>query len=158
MIKLRDILNELNDSGYSSWKRKNVTLRGVKKLGEHNNVYGSLGKGLYTVPLSNKSMAKQYGTVYFVVNAIPKNPKIFNTLNEWEIWFYNKLVYQYSLANGNDHPDRRDFNKNTTIEKELQKLGFDGIIIKGREMVNYKPEDVLYFENEIKLKEYYEEI
>jgi hypothetical protein len=38
----------------------------------------------------------------------------------------------------------------------MQKLGFDGIIIKGREMVNYKPENVLYFSNENQLINYYE--
>lgn len=35
-------------------------------------------------------------------------------------------------------------------------LGYDGLVIKGREMVNYKPKDVLYFENEDQLKKYYE--
>jgi len=44
-------------------------------------MYGSFGKGLYTVPLSNKSMAKQYGKVYFVVFAKPLKPKIVSTVN-----------------------------------------------------------------------------
>ena len=35
------------------------------------------------------------------------------------------------------------------------KLGFDGIIIKGREIVNYKPENVLYFKDEQQLENYY---
>lgn len=55
-----------------------------------------LGRGLYTASLSNKQLAKQYGDVYFVVNVIPKKPKVFNTLNDYEIWFYNNLVYNYS--------------------------------------------------------------
>ncbi len=62
---------------------------------------------------------------YFVVNGLPKNPKVFNTLNDWEIWFYNTLVYGYSKAAGKDFPDKRDFNAKTTIEAEVQKLGYD---------------------------------
>ncbi|TXG80918.1 MAG: hypothetical protein E6R13_07325, partial [Spirochaetes bacterium] len=65
-------LNETSD--YLSWKRKNVTLRGMKDTSVENGVSGMLGKGLYTAPLSNKALAKQYGDVYFVVGAIPKNP------------------------------------------------------------------------------------
>jgi hypothetical protein len=56
-----------NQKDFLAWKRKNVTLRGVKTLGKDNNVYSSFGKGLYTAALSNKSMAKQYGDVYFVL-------------------------------------------------------------------------------------------
>ena len=101
-------------------------------------------------------MAKGYGDVYFVVNAIPKNPKIFNTLNDWEIWFYNNLVYSYSKLKGKSFPDKRDFFESTTIENELQKLGYDGVVIKGREMVNYAPPDnVLYFRTEYELENYY---
>ena len=74
---IREYLNE-NIEDYSKWKRRNVTLRGIKEIGKPNEVYGSFGKGLYTFPLSNKSMAKQYGSVYFVVNAIPKKTKIKN--------------------------------------------------------------------------------
>lgn len=148
--------SSFDNKSYLSWKRKNVTLRGIKEDGLENNGGTMLGKGLYTAFLSNKSLAKQYGDVKFVLNAIPKNPKIFNSLNEWEIWFYNTLVYKYSKANGKEYPDVRDFDKNTTIEKEMQNLGYDGIIIKGREMVNYKPENVVYFKNEEQLKNYYE--
>lgn len=148
-------LDEARDAGYLSWKRKNVTIRGVKEAGEENNAGAMLGRGLYTAFLSNKDLAKQYGQVYFVVNAIPKNPKVFNTLNEWEIWFYNTLVYKYSKEQGKEFPDRRDFNANTTIEDEMQKMGFDGIVIKGREMVNFKPENVVYFKDENQLENYY---
>jgi hypothetical protein len=156
MIKLRQILNELNDSNYLSWKRKNVTLRGIKNLGEHNKVYGSFGKGLYTVPLSNKAMAKQYGNIYFVVNAIPKKSKVVNSLNEAEI-FRQKLINDFCKQHNTEY-NTGYFESNTTIEKEMIKNGYDGLIIKGRELVNYKPENILYFENEIKLKEYYEKI
>jgi hypothetical protein len=152
-------VDEANDPGYLSWKRKNVTIRGVKEVGEENNAGAMLGRGLYTAFLSNKALAKEYGTVYFVLNAIPKNPKVFNTLNEWEIWFYNTLVNQYSKEKGKNYPDRRDFDANTTIEDEVQKMGFDGIIIKGREMVNFNPPDnVIYFKNEDQLINYYETV
>jgi len=153
------MVDEVNDPGYLSWKRKNVTIRGVKEVGEENNAGAMLGRGLYTAFLSNKGLAKEYGTVYFVLNAIPKNPKVFNTLNEWEIWFYNTLVNQYSKEKGKNFPDRRDFDANTTIEDEVQKMGFDGIIIKGREMVNFNPPDnVIYFKNEDQLINYYETV
>jgi len=152
-------LIEGKDPSYLKWKRKNVTIRGLKEVGQENNAGAMLGRGLYTAFLSNKSLAKEYGTVYFVVNAIPKNPKVFNTLNEWEIWFYNTLVYKYSKEQGKEYPDRRDFNANTTIEDEMLKMGYDGIVIKGREMVNFKPdENILYFKNEQQLLNYYDTV
>jgi len=141
---------------YLKWKRKNVTYRGMKEIGVENEVYGSLGKGLYTAPSSNKTMARQYGKLYFVVNGRPKNPKKFNSINEWEIWFYNKLVYDYSKSKGKERPDKRDFMAKTTIETELIKLGYDGIEIKGREMVNFNPENIMYFRTEDELKDYFE--
>ena len=143
---------------YKSWKRKNVTLRGMKEVGAENNAGSMLGKGLYTAFLSNKDLAKQYGDVRFVVNGVPKKPKIFNSLNDWEIWFYNTLVFQYSKQKGKEHPDKRDFNASTTIEDEMEKLGYDGIVLKGREMVNFKPKDVLFFKTENELYDYYESV
>lgn len=152
---LREALSD-KTSHYKSWKRKNVTLRGISKNpDEFNGGSAILGDGLYTAALGNKSMAKEYGTLYFVVNATPKKPKIFNTLNDWEIWFYNNLVYQYSKAKGKDFPDKRDFNQHTTIKAEMTKMGYDGVIIKGREMVNYTPENVKYFKNEDELIVYF---
>lgn len=148
-------LQENSHADYLKWKRKNVSYRGMKEVGEENGGSAILGDGLYTATLSNKSMAKGYGNVYFVVNAIPKNPKIFNTLNDWEIWFYNTLVFKFSKEKGKDFPDKRDFLSSTTIEDEIQKLGYDGVIIKGREMVNYKPENVLFFKTEDEVKNYY---
>lgn len=153
---IKDIIRESYGDDYSKWKRKNVTLRGIKELGKHNEVYGSFGNGLYTVPLSNKSMAKEYGDVYFVVNAIPKNPKIVQSLNDAEL-LRQSLVSNYSKENGRDY-DVRLFNKNTTMDREMLKLGFDGLIIKGREMVNYNPEDIKYFRTEQELKDYYESV
>ena len=139
---IREVLNE-NIEEYSKWKRKNVTLRGIKELGKHNEVFGSFGKGLYTVPLSNKAMAKQYGDVYFVVNAIPKNPKIVDSLNSAEILRQN-LVSKFCKENGKDY-SLTFFETNTSMEIEMQNLGYDGLIIKGREMVNYSPENIKYF-------------
>jgi hypothetical protein len=37
-------------------------------------------------------------------------------------------------------------------------IGFDGLIIKGREMVNYTPEDIRYFATERQLERYYESL
>lgn len=76
----------VKDRDYLTWKKKNVTIRGMKEQGVDNGVYASFGVGLYSVPLSNKSMAKQYGKPYFVYNAIPKKPKIVATLNTAELW------------------------------------------------------------------------
>lgn len=140
---------------YLRWKRKNVTIRGIKTAGQENQGSAMLGKGLYTAFLSNKDLAKQYGQVYFVVNAIPKKPKIFNNLNEWEIW-QQTVLYKDYMKDG--FPDSREFFKHTTIEDEVQKLGYDGVVIKGREMVNYSPEGVLYFTNERQLENYYYDI
>jgi hypothetical protein len=151
---MRYLLLKESHESYLKWKRKNVTIRGIKNEGEENYAGAMLGRGLYTAFLSNRELAKQYGTVLFVVNAIPKKPLIFNTLNQWEIWF-QKIIFEYSKANGKDYPDKRDFNKNTTIEDEVQKLGYDGIIIKGREMVNFKPENIVYFKSESQLQNYY---
>lgn len=145
---------EEKELSYTSWKRKNVTLRGMKELGKENNVYGSFGKGLYTVPLSNKAMAKQYGDVYFVVNAIPKNPKVVQYLNDAEILIQN-IIANFCKENGKEY-DISFFHKNTSIEEQMIKMGYDGLIIKGREMVNYKPENVKYFKTEYELRNYYE--
>jgi hypothetical protein len=148
-------INE-NIDDYSKWKRKNVTLRGIKELGKTNEVYGSFGKGLYTVPLSNKSMARQYGEVYFIVNAIPKNPKVVQTLNDAEILRY-KLIDKYCKDNNVDY-SLSFFENNTSMEIEMMKLGYDGLIIKGREMVNYKPNDIKYFRTENELERYHQRL
>lgn len=148
-------INESIDD-YRKWKRKNVTLRGIKEFGKPNEVYGSFGNGLYTVPLGNKSMAKQYGNVYFVVNAIPKNPKVVDSLNTAEI-FIQKVINNFCKENGKDY-SRTYFEKNTTIEDEIKKMGYDGVVIKGREMVNFNPENVKYFKTEDQLIRYYDSL
>ncbi len=159
MQKLRVIIKQLlneefNRGAYLSWKRKNVTLRGMKEIGQENGGMAMLGQGLYTAFLGNKKMAKGYGTVNFVVNAIPRNPKVFRNLNEWKIWFQQTIVFPISKALGKNYPDSRDVND---IREAVMKLGYDGIVIKGREMVNYTPPDnIMYFQNEIQLEDYYE--
>ena len=153
--KIREHLNE-NVVDYLKWKRKNVTLRGIKQLGKPNEVYGSFGNGLYTVPLSNKAMAKQYGEVYFVVNAIPKSPKIVDSLNIAEILRQN-IVNNFCQKNGVDY-SLNFFDNNTSMDKEMLKMGYDGLIIKGREMVNYAPNNVKYFKTENDLKNYYKTV
>lgn len=154
---IKNIIHEyLNEDikDYSKWKRKNVTLRGIKEFGKPNEVYGSFGNGLYTSPLSNKAMAKQYGDVYFVVNAIPKKPKIVETLNTAELW-RQKLINDFCKKNNKEY-NISFFETNTTIEREMLNLGYDGLIIKGREMVNYTPNNIKYFKNEYDLKNYFE--
>lgn len=150
ITKITDYLKE-SDDDYLKWKRKNVTLRGIKELGSSNNVYGSFGKGLYTVPLSNRAMAKQYGKVYFVVNAIPKTPKMVYNLNEAEMLRQRLVVDFCKSQKHNREYDMGFFEANTSMDIEMMKLGYDGLIIKGREMVNYKPEDIHYYEDENQL-------
>ena len=154
--KLRE---EYNHREYLKWKRKNVTIRGIKDgtMGdEEGNGSGSmLGRGLYTASLSNKALAKEYGTVNFVLNAIPKKPIIFDGLNAWEIWTQRNLFMKYSK---NEMPDQREFHKHDTVENAIQELGYDGVIIKGREMVSFSPpENVMYFQNERQLQNYYDD-
>lgn len=143
-----------NIEEYSKWKRKNVTLRGIKEVDKPNEIYGSFGNGLYTVPLSNKPMAKQYGDLYFVVNARPKNPKIVQNLNMAEI-FRDNLINDFCKKHDIKF-SRTYFDNNTSMDKEMVKLGYDGLIISGREMVNYTPQDIKYFKTENELKGYYE--
>lgn len=149
------------DPHYSRWKRNNVTYRGITDsidtLDTENGNGAMLGVGLYSVPASNKSMARGYGKLYILLNAKPSNPKVFKSLNEWEIWCHYTLYTNY--FKGREDVDKYRYNstfhQETTIEDEMQKLGYDGIIIKGREMVNFKPKNVMYFQNENQLMNYY---
>jgi len=128
----------MEPSKYRKWKRENVTLRGMKNVGEENGVFGSFGRGLYTCALSNRTMARQYGKVYFVVNGRPRNPKKFQSLNNFEIF-------------------RQRYENIEIMVKDIM-VRYDGIEIPGREMVNYSPENVLYFESEIELMNYFENL
>lgn len=155
---MKTLIQILESIDYKTWKRKNVTYRGIKstdRLDSSNGVWGSWGKGLYTCPASNKSMAKQYGKLYFVVNAIPSRPKVVNSLNEAEIWRQN-LAFDFCKKHGfDDSHAMRTFEEKTTIEDEMKKQGYDGFVIKGREMVHYEPKDVKYFETERQLEMYF---
>lgn len=148
------ILNESKDKNYLSWKRKNVTMRGISEDTDDSGFNGAgarFGDGLYTASLSNKSMAKGYGKLYFVVGARPKNPKIFDDTNHAEIWLQRNIWFK-------EYKNIRDFDANTNIKDEMIKLGFDGLEIKGREIVNYTPDNdnIKYFETEDQLEDYYE--
>ena len=62
--KLNKILEaEYNHREYLKWKRKNVSFRGMGEVGVENGGSAALGAGLYTAALSNKRMAREYGTV-----------------------------------------------------------------------------------------------
>lgn len=135
---------------FKKWKRKNVTYRGMTNgVGEENGAGARFGEGLYTASLSNKTMAKGYGDLYFVVNGRPKNPVSFQDANVAEIWLQQNLFKKYGGL--------KNFNAITTIPAEMLKLGYDGLEVKGREIVNYAPVNVMYFSNERQLIQYYED-
>jgi hypothetical protein len=139
---------------YLAWKRKNVSFRGVREHGEKNGGMARFGVGLYTAALSNKTMAGYYGKVYYVVNAVPKKPIVFNTANDAEIWIGNTLIPMYTGKG--KYPDPRKFYEMTTLEDAIMKLGYDGLLIKGREMVNYDPpSNVEYFADESQVISYW---
>jgi len=127
---------------FNSWKRKNVVYRGygdIYKL--ENGGMGKYGSGLYTTP--SKKFAKQYGTVRMLVNAKPLNPKVIRSTNEAEIFIYEK-IYSKCIVNGK--PSSKEFYENgNTIASEMIAMGFDGLEIKGREMVNYSPNEANIF-------------
>lgn len=156
LSEIRGIIQEAFSNsldGYRKWKRKNVMVRGISSDGTLDTANGSgarFGEGLYMAPLSNMKMAKQYGKLYFVVNGKPKNPMVFRDTNLAEIWIQQNLIFK-------NYKNSREFEANTSIAKEMLKLGYDGIEIKGRETVNFAPpENVMYFATENGLIDYYE--
>lgn len=151
----KNILIEQSRHDYLKWKRKNVTLRGMKeRYAEENGAGARFGSGLYSAFLSNKSMAKGYGKVYFLLNAIPKNPKVVHDANFAEIFLQNVVNNWCKERNIPYNPSK--FFKETDISSEMLRLGYDGLVVKGREMVNYTPPDnVKYFEHESQLENYY---
>ena len=157
---IKNLLREnLNDRAkYLSWKRKNVTIRGISDTTDENGFNGAgaaFGDGLYTAFLSNKSLAKGYGKVYYVLNAIPKHPKIVDGWNDAEIFTQN-VVNNWCLKNGLSYKPHEFYSK-TNLKDEMISLGYDGLIIKGREMVNYTPPDnIKYFNSEDQLYRYFE--
>lgn len=154
MIKFKNILFE-DHTGFLKWKRKNVTVRGILHSTDSENAgMAKYGQGLYTAFLSNKEMARQYGDVHYVVNAIPTRPKITYSVNDAEM-FLQKIVTDYCKKH-NVSRSNYYFSDNTTIANEMKDLGYDGLIIKGREMVNYLPPDnVKYFKTDRELENYY---
>ena len=160
IIREEIIADAYNHAEYLRWKRKNVTIRGVQELGKENNGMAFFGQGLYTAALGNRELARKYGKVYFVVGAIPKHPKIVQNWNMAEV-FMQQVVMNYGKENGiNDYFDaKRDFDSKTNVRDEMLRLGYDGLIISGREMVNYTPDNdnIRYFENENQLMQYYED-
>ena len=154
MKYLRNREELLKHKQYLSWKRKNVSIRGIAKFGEFNKGGASMGEGLYTACLANKEMARKYGKVYFVVNTRPKNPLKFRNFWQWEIYLQNLMI----RVTGDDFYKVKDFYDKTTIKDEIQKLGYDGIEIVGREYVNYQPKDILYFDTEWQLENYFNQI
>lgn len=143
---------------YLKWKRNNVSYRGLRDSTQstENGGMARFGSGLYSAALSNKSMAKGYGDVFFVVNGVPKKPKIFRDANQAEIWIQQNLYLPFSKAAGLNYPDSRVFSEHTNIAKEMMKLGYDGMIISGREMVNYNPPpNVEYFRDEGQVQNYF---
>ena len=142
---------------YLKWKRKNVTIRGMQDMGKENGGMGRFGRGLYTAFLGNRDMAKEYGKVYFVVNAVPKHPKVFNYANDAEIFIQNMINNWCKRNNSNYNPNL--FYEKTNIPDEMLSLGYDGLVVKGREMVNYTPnmDEIKFFENEHQLKRYYDD-
>lgn len=157
---IKEEINDFNKAEYLRWKRQNVTIRGMQEVGKENNGMASFGQGLYTAALGNRELARKYGKVYFVVGAIPKHPKLVNSWNDAEI-FLQRVAMQYGKQKGiNDYFDaKRDFDANTNVREEMLRLGYDGLIIRGREMVNYSPveDNIRYFENENQLIQYYED-
>lgn len=154
ILSMYEYIKEDEHKDYLSWKRKNVTLRGIKEFGKENSVMAKYGSGLYTAFLGNRQMAREYGKVYFVVNAIPKKPKVVYSTNDAEI-FLQELVTNYCKEH-NVPRSNEFFSSKTTIADEMIRLGYDGLVIKGREMVNYKPsDDIRYFDSEYLLQRYY---
>jgi len=156
--KVAGNMNEdYNHANYLKWKRQNVTLRGIRDNNNstENGGMAKYGQGLYTAFLGNKDLAKQYGKVYFVVNAIPKHPKIVYSTNDAEM-FEQQMVTNFCKMHGVPRSNEF-FSSKTTIADEMQRLGYDGLVIKGREMVNYTPpSNVLYFNTEQALQNYYD--
>jgi hypothetical protein len=83
------VTEDYNHVNYLKWKRQNVTIRGIRDNNNsaENGGFASYGQGLYSAFLGNRDLAKQYGKVYFLVNAIPKKPKIVYTTNDAENFF-----------------------------------------------------------------------
>lgn len=136
---------------YLRWKKANVSLRGLSNgVGKENGGMARMGSGLYTAALSNAKMARGFGKLHYVVNGVPRKPKVLWDMNAWEVFRYNELVKP-------KYKDTRDFDDHTDIATEMLARGFDGVVVSGREMVNYAPpDDVMYFTDEQGVRDYWE--
>lgn len=159
MKTISRMILEVMSPDFKKWRKANVSYRGSDNYdpteGNSEGRGGVLGNGLYSTPLSNKAMTKGYSSkTHILVGAIPRKPLIVKSVNAWEIWLQNLIV----KVLGGGYPDRREFDKNHTIEDEVQKLGYDGVIITGREMVVYKPnKNIRTFETERQLEHWYDD-
>jgi hypothetical protein len=80
---------------------------------------------------------------------------VVNSTNDAEI-FLQQVVTNFCKMHGVPRSNEF-FTSKTTIADEMQRLGYDGLVIKGREMVNYSPPDnVLYFSDEQQLMNYFD--
>lgn len=138
------------DKAYLKWKRANVSWRGESE--QTGTRSATLGAGLYSAALSNKKMAAEYGKPFFLVGGVPDHPKVFNTLNDAQIFIQRLKAHVLGVEFGSD---TRKFDQTTTIEKEMIALGYDGMVVKGREMVKYSPGKVWRFYNEDELRVFY---
>lgn len=137
-------------AAYLKWKRANVSLRGMAEVGRDNGGGARMGVGLYTAALSNAKMARGFGRLHFVVNGVPRRPKVFRDMGQWETFYYAELVRK-------KYKSVAEFNAHTTVERAMQELGFDGVVVTGREMVNYAPpDDLMYFQDEWGVRDYWE--
>lgn len=145
-----------NHREYLKWKRKNVTIRGIREAGSYNGGGARFGDGLYTAFLSNKKLAKEFGKVYFVLGAKPKHPKVVPNTSEAEVFQYNEIIIPYLRKHGLEERSS-EFYKHTDLKTEMLNNGYDGLVITGREMVNYTPDEneIRYFSNEYQLMQYY---
>jgi hypothetical protein len=98
-------------------------------------------------------MIKDYPIIMYVINAIPKKAKIVNTTGNAEMFLQN--VINNWCKDNNIEYNANYFSKKTSVKEQMLKLGYDGLIIKGREYVNYTPEDIKYFNNELALLKYF---
>lgn len=168
IIPLFEIWTAKDEADYRKWRRENVTYRGYSGYSplrpnsdETGMIFTKFGAGLYSTPISNKSLIKSYGgKTAILVGAKPKKPLVFNSLNEAEIWVQQLMLKVIGVKSVEEWPDNfeEQFRAKTTIEDEVKKLGYDGIIVKGREMVLYDPQDkdVRWFEDERQLETYYD--
>jgi len=161
---ISQVLNEAMDPNYRKWRKNNVSYRGSRKddpLDGIDEYDGKFGKGLYSTPSSNKTMTKDYGTRFILVGAVPSNPLKFRNVNEAEIWLQQMMIrVMKERKKGEDDIDSlRNFHKYSSIEKEVTKLGYDGIMIVGREMVLFNPKerDVKVFKTEKQLEMWYDD-